>query len=103
MIEFSTLDVVVPLVVGLGLGLVHFGGLWLTLLRLSGSRTPAALPALLSQVGRTVFTVAGMYLIMAGRWERLLACLVGFVVMRLVLVHRLRPRHTGPDARREGG
>lgn len=75
---------------GLGLGLFYFGGLWLTIRRLPESKGPAAL-VLGSFVVRTALVLVGFYFVMGGRWERMLACLVGFMMARLALVSRLRP------------
>jgi F1F0 ATPase subunit 2 len=75
---------------GLGLGLFYFGGLWLTVRQLLTSRHPVPL-LLVSFAGRTAVAVVGFYFVMGGRWERALACLVGFLVVRFVLTARLRP------------
>ena len=34
--------------------------------------------------------VVGFYFVMDGRWERMLACLAGFIMVRLILVSRMR-------------
>jgi F1F0 ATPase subunit 2 len=89
----------IPLVLawaaGMGLGLFYFGGLWLTLRQLPTCRWAAPL-LLASFVGRTAVVLVGFYLVMGGRWERILACLVGFILVRLFLVSRLRPERV-PD------
>lgn len=74
---------------GMGLGLFYFGGLWLTVRRLPDSGGPALV--LGSFVGRTALTLLGFYFVMDGRWERMLACLAGFIIARQVLISRLRP------------
>jgi F1F0 ATPase subunit 2 len=79
----------------MGLGLFYFGGLWLTVRRLPGSRTPELL-ILGSFVGRLAVTLAGFYLVMGGRWERLLACLAGFLITRTFLLYRLKPTLSAP-------
>jgi F1F0 ATPase subunit 2 len=76
---------------GMALGLFYFGGLWLTVRRLPTSRSPALL-TLGSFAGRLAVTLLGFYLVTGGRWERLLACLAGFLIARTLLVHRLHPR-----------
>ena len=78
--------------VGVGLGIVYFGGLWLTVRRLPDARWPALL-LLGSMLGRTALTLLGFYLVMDARWERLLACLAGFILARMVLMRRLRSPH----------
>ncbi len=75
---------------GLLLGLFYFGGLWLTVQRLPRSEHPGML-TLVSLIIRLGVTLAGFYLVMAGRWERLLVCLAGFLLVRIVLVRRLGP------------
>jgi F1F0 ATPase subunit 2 len=88
------LALVLALVAGFGLGLFYFGGLWLTVRRIPTTRHPALL-TLGSFVGRTLLTLAGFYLVMDGRWERLALCLLGFLAARTVLV-----RKWGPIARK---
>lgn len=70
---------------GIALGALYFGGLWLTVQRLRVVRRPGTL-LLVSFVVRTVLVLAGFYLVMGGQWERLVACVVGFVIARFVSV-----------------
>lgn len=79
------------LLAGAGLGVFYFGGLWLTVRRLPTAQHPALL-TLASFFGRTVLTLLGFYLVMGGQLERLVACLLGFVVVRIILVRRWGPR-----------
>ena len=75
---------------GIGLGVLYFGGLWLTVRRLPAARHPA-LMSLASFLARTAVTVVGIFLVMGDRWERAAACLAGLLVARMILVRRLRP------------
>jgi len=75
---------------GMVLGLFYFGGLWLTVKRLPFSASPALL-TLCSYLGRLVVTLSGFFLVMAGSWERLLAVMSGFMVMRIILVRIWKP------------
>ena len=84
------LSLLLGLMAGLALGLWYFGGLWLTVQRLPGARHPGFL-SLVSLIIRLGLTLAGFYLVMSGKWERLLACLAGFLLMRTILVRRLGP------------
>ncbi len=86
-------DLIFPFAVGGLLGVLYFYGLWLSLGRLSRSRHPIAW-LLGSAAVRIAGLVAVFYLVMDGAWERLAACLLGFVVARLVLIRRLRPKAT---------
>jgi F1F0 ATPase subunit 2 len=90
----EALEVAVALVAGLGLGLFYFGGLWLTIRRLPTSRHPALL-TLGSFVGRLLVTLLGFYVVTGGRWELLLSSLVGFLVMRTILVYQWGPPDSG--------
>jgi F1F0 ATPase subunit 2 len=75
---------------GAALGAFYFLGLWWTIRRLPIVRVPA-LWTTVSFVVRSGIVLAGFYLVMAGRWENLLACLAGFTLIRLWLVRRLSP------------
>lgn len=87
---------------GLGLGSVFFGGLWLTLRRLSESRHPAFL-MLGSLVARMGIALLGLAVVTGGDWQRLVACAVGFFVVRHVMIRWLRPARlpTPPVANKE--
>jgi F1F0 ATPase subunit 2 len=92
----DVVGLVLAALAGVGLGLVYFGGLWLTLQRVPRSRSPALL-AMVSFVGRTALMLVGFYFVMGDSWQRLVACLVGVVAARVALVRRLGPA----DAPRE--
>jgi F1F0 ATPase subunit 2 len=86
---------------GLVLGLFYFGGLWLTVRKISCSKRPGLL-MLGSFVVRLLVTLYGFYLVMNGSWERILACLSGFLVMRFVLTRVLAPgKETVPLLKRD--
>ena len=78
------------------LGAVFFGGLWWTVLKGMASTRPA-LWFTGSLLMRSGITLSGFYFIMAGDWRRLLACLCGFVIARL-LVTRLMPINGGANS-----
>jgi F1F0 ATPase subunit 2 len=71
-------------VCGAALGAFFFGGLWWTVRRGVSSRHPA-LWFLGSTLVRTSAILLGFYLASAGHWERLLLCLLGFVVARPIV------------------
>ena len=89
------------LVAGLLLGAIFFGGLWWTVrkgvvVQAGGAlvfRQPAAAHG--PRAGRVLF-VAG------GHWQRLLVCLLGFVMARLVVTwltrRRSKPAIAGTEA-----
>jgi F1F0 ATPase subunit 2 len=71
--------------VGIALSTFFFGGLWWTTRRGMASAVPAAwfLPSLLLRTG---VVVAGFYEASLGDWHRLLACMLGFLGARTVLI-----------------
>lgn len=80
----------VSVLAGLALGLFYFGGLWLTVRKISCSRCPG-LRMFGSFLVRLLVTLCGLYLVMDGSWERLLACLCGFLVVRFFLTRLVAP------------
>lgn len=76
------------LLAGFGLGVLFYGGLWMTIRALPGSRHPTLL-ALGSFWGRTALVLAGLTLAMAHRWQNGIACLAGFIVAHIALAHRV--------------
>jgi F1F0 ATPase subunit 2 len=67
---------------GVVLGAIFFGGLWWTIQKGVSSAHPATL-FLTSSVLRMAIALTGFYFVSGGQWQRLVACLVGFVVARL--------------------
>ena len=75
---------------GIGLGMFYFWGLWLTVRRLPTARRPLIM-SVSSFFGRLAVVFFGFYYGTGGRWERLIACLAGFLVVRIVVVRRWGP------------
>ncbi len=82
------LTLVLALNGGALLGVFFFGGLWWTVHKGVVSERPA-LWFLGSLLLRTSLILAGFYLVSQGHWSRLVACLVGFLVARILVVRRL--------------
>jgi len=76
------------LVTGVLLGLIFFGGLWWTVQKGFASKQPV-LWFFGSLLLRTGLVLAGFYVIGRDHWERLLVCLVGFILARLIVTLRL--------------
>jgi len=91
----SLTPLLIPLLAGSLLGLVYFVGLWQTVKRLPGARHPWRLFAV-SYASRMVAVLGGFYLLMDGVWERLAAAVVGFLVVRTLMVRGLGPKDTLP-------
>ena len=81
---------IVALIAGVALGGFYFGSLWWVLRQVASLRHPELL-LLASFIVRTAITLTGFYLVMEGHWERIAACMVGFLLARTVLVYLLRP------------
>ncbi|MDP3155805.1 MAG: ATP synthase subunit I [Archangium sp.] len=71
--------------VGVLLGAGFFGGLWWTVRKTLSSSRPAVW-VFGSMLLRVSAVVAGLFFVAGGRWERLLACLLGFIVARLIVI-----------------
>ena len=72
------------LLAGILLGTMFFGGLWWTVRNGIASPRPA-LWFLGSMLVRTGITLAGFYFVSGGDWQRLLACLLGFIIARVIV------------------
>ncbi len=77
------------LAAGLVLGAVFFGGLWWTIRKGMASPAPA-LWFLGSFVLRMGVVVAGFYFVAGPHWQRLVSCLLGFVLARLLVTRLTR-------------
>ena len=74
---------------GVVLGLIYFGGLWLTVRRL-GVVKHQALRMLSSFFIRNFLVAAGFYPVVLQGWQPTLICLAGFIVIRFVLTRRIK-------------
>ena len=77
-----------PFLAGILLGAVFFVGLWWTVQKGLASETPAVW-FIGSLLLRTILMLAGFYVVSQARWSRLVACLLGFFLARLVVMKRL--------------
>jgi F1F0 ATPase subunit 2 len=78
----ETLTLALTWMAGAMLGVMFFGGLWWTVRKGVSSQRPAVW-FFVSLLLRVSLALAGIYVVSAGQWERLLACLLGFVMARL--------------------
>ncbi len=77
------------LAAGGALGVIFFGGLWLTVRKAVSSPSPALwfFGSLLLRMG---VALAGFYVVSNGHWQRLPACLIGFVAARTAVLRLTR-------------
>jgi len=87
----ETLMLALALVAGLLLGAIFFGGLWWTVRKGVSARQPA-LWFLGSMLLRMGLVLAGFYFAGYGDWKRLVACLLGFVIGRIIVMRLTRAR-----------
>jgi|SRR6188508_617158 F1F0 ATPase subunit 2 len=85
----EAISLTLALVTGVLLGGVFFGGLWWTVRKVVSSEQPA-LWLLGSVLLRMSIALAGFFFVAHGHWERLLACLLGFVTARLIVTRLTR-------------
>lgn len=81
------------IVAGALIGAVFFGGLWFTVQRgLQANRV--ALWVLISFLLRMGFALGGFYLVADGQWQRMLGCLLGFLLARTFISQFTKTRTT---------
>jgi F1F0 ATPase subunit 2 len=80
----NILILVLALGAGLIFGAIFFGGLWWTVHRGVSSKHPA-LWFLGSRLLRMGLVLVGFYFVGQGDWRRLVACLIGFIIARLIV------------------
>jgi len=85
----EALSLASALLAGILLGALFFGGLWWTVRQGITSGQPALL-FLGSMLLRTCIVLSGFYFVSGDNWQRLLACLLGFVAARLIVTRLTR-------------
>jgi F1F0 ATPase subunit 2 len=98
----ETLILALACVAGIVLGTIFFGGLWWTIRKAILSGQPA-LWFMGSLLLRMSVALAGFYLVSGGDLKRLLLCLSGFFMARLLVTRLTRPSednhiHPAPEA-----
>lgn len=80
--ELFAVQTLLAALAGLVLGAFFFGSLWWSV-----RRTLTSAPSVLAHLGmlllRLAVTLFGFYTVGAGHWQRLLACLAGFLLARV--------------------
>lgn len=81
----DTLNLALACLAGGLLGAIFFGGLWWTI-REGFLSTQPALWFLGSLLVRMSIVLSGFYFVGHGNWQRLVACLLGFVAARMIVL-----------------
>jgi F1F0 ATPase subunit 2 len=90
----ETMQLVLALLAGMLLGTMFFGGLWWTVLKGVSARQPA-LWFSASLLLRTAIALAGFYFVSGTDWKRMLLCLSGFIIARLIVTRLTNTLVTG--------
>lgn len=91
------------LVAGLLLGAIFFAGLWWTVRKGVSSKHPA-LWFLGSMLLRMSIVLLGFYFVGRGDWQRLVVCLLGFIIARYIVMRLTRTLVERPhSATKEAG
>jgi F1F0 ATPase subunit 2 len=85
----NLLFLALALMAGLLLGAIFFGGLWWTVRKGISSKSPA-LWFLGSILLRMSIVLGGFYFIGRGDWLRLVVCLLGFIIARIIVMRLTR-------------
>jgi F1F0 ATPase subunit 2 len=97
----EALTVVLAGVMGVLLSTFFYGGLWWTIQSGVSSKQPALLFTG-SLTVRTLIALAGFYFVSRGNWHRLLGCLAGFLIARILVTWFTRIRIEKRTAITEG-
>ena len=85
----NVLFLVLALVAGLVLGAIFFGGLWWTVRKgVSGKSRALWFPV--SMLLRMSIVLVGFYFVGQGDWQRLVTCLLGFIIARIIVMRLTR-------------
>jgi len=82
---------------GAALGTIFFGGLWWTVEKGVSSKQPAVW-FIGSRLLRMGIALVGFYFIGRGHWERMVACLIGFIIARFILMRLTHTRVEHPGS-----
>jgi F1F0 ATPase subunit 2 len=99
----NVLFLALALMAGLLLGAIFFGGLWWTVRKGISSKSPG--PWFLgSMVLRMGIVLAGFYFIGHGDWQRLVVCLLGFIIARIIVMRLTRTpiKHSNSTVKEAG-
>ena len=79
------IGMILALMAGLALGILFFGGLWVTVKKAVSSKIPA-IWFFFSLLIRLGITLIGFYYISQGSWQRLLIGAAGFIMARFIVL-----------------
>jgi F1F0 ATPase subunit 2 len=74
---------------GAAIGILFFGGLWLTVKKSLASKTPA-LWLIGSFLLRSAVTIVGFYFLSGNDWKKMVVCLIGFIIARTFMKQKIQ-------------
>ena len=77
------------LFIGLGLGILYFAGLWLTVKNMQKSRSPVALTLVSFFLRTAVVLLVLIFVARQGNYINIITLLAGFIIGRLILSRRI--------------
>jgi F1F0 ATPase subunit 2 len=77
----EALPLALSVLAGLGIGIFFYGGLWLTVSRISSARRPGLL-LVASSAARAALALVAMAVVSQGSAGRIMLCLLGFLIAR---------------------
>lgn len=96
--DSTPLVLVLSALAGIALGILYFGGLWLTITKMRTLKNPGIF-LILSFILRTVIVIGGFYLISDGKLERLAVTMLSFFVTRFVFIRYFSPERNDEQQR----
>lgn len=81
---------ILPLLIGVGLGFLYFGGLWLSIQKINIALYPA-LWMISSFVIRIGILLITFYWLVMVSWTYLAVAFMGFLIARFVFIQRFKP------------
>lgn len=80
---------------GIVLGILFFGGLWLTIQKALHSKIPALIFAASFMIRMAVF-LTGFYYVTQNSWQKMLICLAAFLMARTIIT-RISQKKNHPE------
>ena len=93
----GVVDTVLCLTAGIGVGVVYFWGLWLTLKKVKTVKRYGRL-LVFSWFVRNAFMLGAFYLIMQNDWQRLVAAFAGVMIVRFASISFAKKKNREKEA-----
>ena len=95
------IKLLIPLLIGIILGTLYFGGLWLTVQKINSAMHPA-LWMFISFIIRIGVLLITFYWLVMVNWAYLAVAFIGFLIARSVFIQRFKPVERYPAGEEYG-